>query len=60
MLKWAIILLVVSLIAGALGLTPIARGARTLSMILFAAAAILFLLFLVVLVLALTAVNAVT
>ena len=60
MLKWAIILLVVSIIAGALGLTPIARGARTLSYILVAAAAVLFLLFLVVLVLALTAVNAVT
>lgn len=35
MLKWAVILFVVSLIAGALGLTGIAGAARRLSMILF-------------------------
>lgn len=36
MLKWALIFLVVALIAGALGLTPIARGAAAISRILFA------------------------
>jgi uncharacterized membrane protein YtjA (UPF0391 family) len=36
MLKWALIFLVIALIAGALGLTPIARGAATISRILFA------------------------
>jgi uncharacterized membrane protein YtjA (UPF0391 family) len=34
-LKWAIIFLVIALVAGALGLTPIARGAAFLSKILF-------------------------
>ena len=60
MLKWAIIFLVISLIAGALGLTPIARGAATVSKVLFAIAIILFLLFVLFVVLALTAVNAVS
>ena len=60
MLKWAIIFLVVSLIAGALGLTPIARGAAVISKVLFAIAIILFLLFVLFIVLTLTAVNAVT
>ena len=60
MLKWAIIFLVISLIAGALGLTPIARGAATISKVLFAIAIILFLLFILFLVLTLTAVNAVS
>ena len=36
MLKWALIFLVVAVVAGALGLTPIARGAATISKILFA------------------------
>jgi uncharacterized membrane protein YtjA (UPF0391 family) len=36
MLKWALIFLVIALIAGALGLTPIARGAAAISKILFA------------------------
>jgi uncharacterized membrane protein YtjA (UPF0391 family) len=49
-LKWAIIFLVISLIAGAFGFTGIARGAATISRILFA----------VFLVLALTAVNLAT
>jgi uncharacterized membrane protein YtjA (UPF0391 family) len=35
MLKWAIIFLIIALVAGALGLTPIARGAALLSKILF-------------------------
>ena len=60
MLKWAIIFLVISLIAGALGLTPIARGAATISKVLFAIAIILFLLFVLFIVLTFTAVNAVT
>jgi uncharacterized membrane protein YtjA (UPF0391 family) len=60
MLKWAIIFLVISLIAGALGLTPIARGAATISKVLFAIAIILFLLFILFIVLTFTAVNAVS
>lgn len=36
MLKWALIFLVIALVAGALGLTPIARGAAAISKILFA------------------------
>ena len=36
MLKWALIFLVIALIAGALGLTPVARGAALISKILFA------------------------
>jgi uncharacterized membrane protein YtjA (UPF0391 family) len=35
-LKWALIFLVVALVAGALGLTPVARGAAMISKILFA------------------------
>jgi uncharacterized membrane protein YtjA (UPF0391 family) len=60
MLKWAIIFLVISLIAGALGLTPVARGAAAISKVLFAIAIILFLLFILFIVLTFTAVNAVT
>lgn len=36
MLKWALIFLVIALVAGALGLTPVARGAAAISKILFA------------------------
>ena len=50
MLKWAVIFLVISLIAGALGFTGIAAGAARLSKILFA---IFFGLFLLVIVVAL-------
>jgi uncharacterized membrane protein YtjA (UPF0391 family) len=57
MLKWAIIFLVIALIAGAFGFTGIARGAATISRILFGLFLILFLIFLV---LALTAVNVAT
>ena len=60
MLKWAIIFLVISLIAGALGLTPIARGAATISKVLFGIALVLFLLFVLFVIVALTAVDAVT
>jgi len=57
MLKWAIIFLVISLIAGAFGFTGIARGAATISKILFVLFLILFLIFLV---LAYTAVGVAT
>jgi uncharacterized membrane protein YtjA (UPF0391 family) len=57
MLKWAIIFLIISLIAGAFGFTGIARGAATISKILFVVFLILFLIFLV---LAYTAVGVVT
>jgi uncharacterized membrane protein YtjA (UPF0391 family) len=46
-LKWALIFLVISLIAGAFGFTGIARGAATISKFLFAVFLILFLIFLV-------------
>jgi uncharacterized membrane protein YtjA (UPF0391 family) len=45
MLKWALIFLVVSLVAGALGFTGVASGARTVAKILF----VLFLLGFIVL-----------
>ena len=35
MLKWALIFLVISVIAGALGFTGVASGAKTLAKILF-------------------------
>ena len=35
MLKWALIFLVVSLVAGALGFTGVASGGKTLAKILF-------------------------
>jgi uncharacterized membrane protein YtjA (UPF0391 family) len=57
MLKWAIIFLVISLIAGALGFSGVARGAATISKVLFGLFLILFLIFLV---LALTAVGVAT
>lgn len=46
MLKWALIFLVVSLVAGALGFTGIASGARVVSKILFGLFLALFLLLL--------------
>lgn len=49
MLKWAIIFLVVSLVAGALGFTGLAAGAARISRILFG---IFFALFLLVILLA--------
>jgi len=49
MLKWAIIFLVISLIAGALGFTNISELAGRLAKILFA---VFFVLFLIVLVFA--------
>lgn len=47
MLKWALIFLVISLIAGAFGFTGIARGAATIAKILFGLFLILFVIFLI-------------
>jgi uncharacterized membrane protein YtjA (UPF0391 family) len=55
MLKWALIFLLIALVAGALGLTPIARGAATVSKILFALFFIGLLLVIVFVVLAFAA-----
>ncbi len=49
MLKWAIIFLVVSLIAGALGFSGIAAGAARISKILFAIFFAIFLLIVIIL-----------
>ena len=47
MLKWAIIFLVISLVAGALGFTGIASGAARIAKILFAIFLAIFLILLV-------------
>lgn len=47
MLKWAIIFFVISLIAGALGFTNIASGARRIARILFFIALAIFLVVLI-------------
>ena len=47
MLKWALIFLVVSLVAGALGFTGVASGAKTIAKVLFG----IFLLGFIILVL---------
>ena len=52
LLKWALICLLISLVAGAFGYTGLARGAAQLSKILFF---IFLVLFVVILILALTA-----
>jgi uncharacterized membrane protein YtjA (UPF0391 family) len=57
MLKWAIIALVVSLIAGALGFSGVARGARKIALVLFG---VFLLIAIVIFFLAITAVNVVT
>lgn len=57
MLKWAIIALVVSLIAGALGFSGVARGARTIALALFG---IFLVIAIIIFFLAITAVNVVT
>jgi uncharacterized membrane protein YtjA (UPF0391 family) len=57
MLKWALIFLVISLVAGAFGFTGIARGAATIAKVLFGLFLILFVIFLI---LAFTAVNVAT
>lgn len=52
MLKWALIFLVVSVIAGALGFTGVASAAGTVAKVLFGIALVLFLIFLVLALLA--------
>ena len=47
MLKWALIFLVISLVAGALGFTGVARGAGSIAKILFGIFLVIFLVFLV-------------
>lgn len=47
MLKWAFIFLVISLIAGALGFTGVARGAASIAKFLFFLFLIIFVLILV-------------
>jgi uncharacterized membrane protein YtjA (UPF0391 family) len=55
MLKWALIFLLISLLAGAVGLTPVARGAAAISKVLFAIFFIGLIIFVIVIVLALMA-----
>jgi uncharacterized membrane protein YtjA (UPF0391 family) len=52
MLKWALIFLVISLVAGALGFTGIASGARSIAKVLFG---IFLVIFVILLLLALSA-----
>jgi uncharacterized membrane protein YtjA (UPF0391 family) len=52
MLKWALIFLVISLVAGALGFTGLARGAATIARVLFGIFLALFLLLLILALLA--------
>lgn len=47
MLKWALIFLVISIIAGAFGFTGIASGAKTIAKWLFFIALAIFVLFIV-------------
>ncbi len=46
MLKWALIFLVISLVAGALGFTGVASGARSISKILFGVFLVIFVILL--------------
>ena len=52
LLKWALICLLISVVAGALGFTGIARGAAQISKVLFF---IFLVIFLVILILAISA-----
>ena len=52
MLKWALIFLVISIIAGAFGFTGIASGAKTIAKWLFFIALAIFVLFIVLTVMA--------
>jgi uncharacterized membrane protein YtjA (UPF0391 family) len=54
MLKWTLIFLVISIVAGALGFTGIAQGAATIAKILFGLFLILAILFFILL---LTGIN---
>lgn len=47
MLKWALIFLVISIIAGVLGFTGIASGAAQISKVLFFIAIAIFVIFLI-------------
>ena len=47
MIKWAIIFFLVSVVAGVLGFTDVASGARTISKVLFFIALVIFLIVLV-------------
>jgi uncharacterized membrane protein YtjA (UPF0391 family) len=47
MLKWALIFLVVSLVAGALGFTGISSGAARISKILFGIFLVIFIILLI-------------
>ena len=51
-LKWALICLLISLVAGALGFTGVARGAAQISKVLFF---IFLVIFLVIIILAISA-----
>ncbi|MET0429339.1 MAG: DUF1328 domain-containing protein [Microvirga sp.] len=44
MLKWALIFLVISLVAGALGFTGVASGARSIAKLLFGVFIVIFLI----------------
>jgi uncharacterized membrane protein YtjA (UPF0391 family) len=52
MLKWALIFLVISLVAGALGFTGISAGAGRIAKILFGIFLLIFVIFLVLALLA--------
>jgi uncharacterized membrane protein YtjA (UPF0391 family) len=45
MLKWALIFLVISLVAGAFGFTGVASGAKTISKVLFGLFLLGFIIF---------------
>jgi len=47
MIKWAIIFFIISLVAGVLGFTDIAAGARGIAKILFFIALVIFLIVLI-------------
>jgi uncharacterized membrane protein YtjA (UPF0391 family) len=47
MLRWALLFLLVSLVAAALGFTDIAAGAASIAKVLFAIFLVIFLVFLV-------------
>jgi uncharacterized membrane protein YtjA (UPF0391 family) len=47
MLKWALIFLVISLVAGALGFTGVARGAGSIAKILFGIFLAIFIILLI-------------
>ena len=48
MLKWALVFLIVALIAGALGFTDVAAGAASIAKVLFAIFLVVFLVLVVI------------